>query len=160
MPQPPADLTLTVETHSEDATVALGRRIGARLHPGDWVSLVGPMGAGKTALARGLAQGAGASGHMASPSFVLIREYGGPVRVFHVDLYRLEHRDEIDALGLEDLLEAGGIVIMEWADRAPWIAPAGHLAIICDLGAAPSDRVITMTIPETLRGRFETAARG
>ncbi len=160
MTPPPADLSLTVLTHSEEATEALGRRIGARLRAGDCVALVGPLGAGKTALARGIAHGAGATGHMASPSFVLIREYGGPVQVFHVDLYRLDRREEIETLGLDDLLDDGGIVMIEWADRAPWILPAGHLAVECEMGPGPNDRLISVTMPEAMRGRLEAAVSG
>jgi tRNA threonylcarbamoyladenosine biosynthesis protein TsaE len=155
-----ADLTLTVETHSEEATEALGRRIGARLRAGDCVALVGPLGAGKTALARGIAQGAGASGYMASPSFVLIREYAGPVRVFHADLYRLERRGEIDTLGLDDLVGGDGIVLIEWADHAPWLLPDDHVRIECALGATPTERVFTVTMPATLRLRLEAAVSG
>lgn len=155
-----ADLTLIVETHSEEATEALGRRIGARVRAGDCVALVGPLGAGKTALARGIAQGAGASGYMASPSFVLIREYAGPVRVFHADLYRLERREDIDTLGLEDLIGSEGILVIEWADRAPWLLPDDHVRIECAMGATSTDRVFTVTIPETLRGRLEAAVSG
>jgi len=157
---PTANLTLIVETHSEEATEALGRRIGARLRAGDCVALVGPLGAGKTALARGIAQGAGASGYMASPSFVLIREYTGPVRVFHVDLYRVERRDEIDTLGLEDLFEAEGIVLIEWADRAPWVLPGEYVRIECEIGATPTERVFTVTMPEAARGRLEASVSG
>ena len=155
-----ASLTLTVETHSEDATEALGRRLGARLRAGDCVALIGSLGTGKTALARGIAQGAGASGHMASPSFVLIREYTGPVRVFHADLYRLERREEIDTLGLEELCEGEGIVLIEWADRAPWVLPDDHAIIECEFGATPTGRVFTVTMPATMRGRLEAAVSG
>jgi tRNA threonylcarbamoyladenosine biosynthesis protein TsaE len=155
-----AGVTLTVETHSEEATEALGRRIGARLRAGDWVALVGPLGAGKTVLARGLAEGAGASGYMASPSFVLVREYAGPVPVFHVDLYRLDRREEIDALGLEELGDGRGIVLLEWADRASWILPDDRLLIDCGFGASPTDRIFAVTIPEAWRGRLEAAVGG
>lgn len=151
---------VTVETHSEDATEALGRRIGARLRAGDWIALRGPLAAGKTALARGIAQGAGASGYMASPSFVLVREYAGPVPVFHVDLYRLERREEIDALGLEELGDGEGIVIVEWADRAPWVLPQDHLVIECGFGLSPTDRIFAVTIPGAWRGRLEAAVGG
>lgn len=155
-----ARLALTVETHSEDATEALGRRIGARLRAGECVALVGPLGAGKTALARGIAQGAGASGYMASPSFVLIREYAGPIRVFHADLYRLERREDIDTLGLEDLFDGEGIVLIEWADRAPWVLPDDHAMIECGFGSTPTERVFTVTMPPAMRGRLEAAVSG
>ncbi len=141
----PARATI-VTTHSPQATEALGRRLGGRLRAGDVVALVGPMGSGKTVLARGIALGAGATGYIASPSFVVIREYQGPIRVFHVDLYRLERRDEIANLGLDELIDGAGIVVIEWADRAPWLLPADCLQVVCALGPQPEDRVFTFTI--------------
>ena len=134
--------------------------MGAGLRAGDCVALVGPLGAGKTALARGIAQGAGASGHMASPSFVLVREYAGPVPVYHVDLYRLERREDIQTVGLEDMLDGGRIVLIEWADRAPWVLPDDHVMIECGFGSTPTERVFTVTMPATIRGRLEAAVSG
>ncbi|MBI3997930.1 MAG: tRNA (adenosine(37)-N6)-threonylcarbamoyltransferase complex ATPase subunit type 1 TsaE [Armatimonadetes bacterium] len=143
-----------VETHAPAATEALGRRLGGRLRAGDVVALIGPLGSGKTVLARGMARGAGASGYMASPSFVVIREYPGPVRVVHVDLYRLERADEIDDLGLDELLDGAAIVIVEWADRAPWVLPPDHLRIECAMGPGSRDRVFTIVVPAALRARL------
>ncbi len=149
-----------VTTHSPRATLALGRRIGVCLRAGETVALVGPLGSGKTVLARGMALGAGATGYIASPSFVVIREYEGPIRIFHVDLYRLERREEIVDLGLDELIDGAEIVIVEWADRAPWILPADHLRVACALGSRLSDRMFTVTIPGSMRGRLDKAVRG
>src|SRR5688572_19105794 len=107
-----------------------------------------------------MAQGAGATGYIASPSFVLIREYAGPVPVFHVDLYRLERREEIADLGLQDLITESTIVFVEWADRAPEILPADHLRIDCAFGVKATDRRFTITIPKSWDGRFDQALRG
>jgi tRNA threonylcarbamoyladenosine biosynthesis protein TsaE len=97
---------------------------------------------------------------MASPSFVLIREYAGRVRVFHADLYRLERREEIDTLGLEDLFDGEGIVLIEWADRAPWVLPDDYVMIECGFGSTPTERVFTVTMPAAMRGRLEAAVSG
>ncbi len=142
-----AGLQRTVRTRSARATEALGERIGRRLRPGDVVALVGPLGAGKTVLARGLARGAGACGYVASPSFVIVREYGGPIPVRHVDLYRLERPEDIESVGLDDVLTDDAIAIVEWADRAPWVLPADHLRIDCALGRGARERVFTLTVP-------------
>lgn len=147
---PEAVLRRVVRTRSARATEALGARLGQRLGAGAVVALIGPLGAGKTVLARGLARGAGARGYVASPSFVIVREYAGPVPVVHVDLYRLERPEEIEALGLDDVLAGGAIVIVEWADRAPWLLPADHLRIDCALGAGPRERIFTLTAPPRL----------
>ena len=152
--------TAVVQTDSPDATEAFGHRLGARLRAGDTVALVGPMGSGKTVLARGLARGAGATGYIASPSFVVIREYTGPVRVYHVDLYRIERADEVDQLALDELTEGTGIVIVEWADRAPQVLPAGHLRIDCAMGPGPSDRAYTLTIPASMADRLDSITGG
>ena len=113
----PDPARVVVETHSPEQTEALGRRLGGRLRAGDVVALSGPLGSGKTVLARGLALGAGAAGYMASPSFVLIREYSGPLRVYHVDLYRLERLEDLETLGLEELLDGVGVVIVRDGPR-------------------------------------------
>ncbi len=103
-------------TDSEGATVALGRDLGRRLDAGAVVLLEGPLGAGKTAFVRGLAEGVGCdSDDVSSPKFTVVQEYRGRVRVEHVDLYRLTPV-EVDDLALDDLLE-GAVVAVEWPDR-------------------------------------------
>lgn len=150
-------MRVAVETSSPEATEFLGRRIGTHLRPGDVVALAGPLGSGKTVLARGLALGAGATGHMASPSFVVIREYSGPVRVYHADLYRLEHPGDLENLGLEELMDGDGIVIVEWADRAPWILPADHLWVECAFGESDTWRAFVMNAPDEMADRIAVA---
>jgi tRNA threonylcarbamoyladenosine biosynthesis protein TsaE len=105
-------------SHSESDTVAVGRDLGATLHAGSVVLLVGDLGAGKTAFTRGLAQGLGAvPADVSSPTFTLVQEYrGGRVPLFHVDLYRLDDAREIDDLGLDEIAE-GGVLAIEWADK-------------------------------------------
>ncbi len=103
-------------TRSEAETEAAGAALGSRLGPGQVVLLIGPLGAGKTAFARGLAQGLGCDPEdVSSPTFTLIQEYGGRVPLQHVDLYRLSPV-EVDDLVLEDLGETG-VVAVEWPDR-------------------------------------------
>lgn len=153
-------MRIAVETSSPEATESLGRRVGARLRPGDTVALVGPLGSGKTVLARGLALGAGASGHMASPSFVIIREYAGTVRIYHADLYRLDHPGDLAHLGLEELMDGDGIVIVEWADRAPWILPADHLWVECAFGEADTCRLFVLSAPAGMADRLAAAVEG
>jgi tRNA threonylcarbamoyl adenosine modification protein YjeE len=120
-------------TSSEAETTAAGRELGARLPPGSVVLLEGPLGAGKTAFARGLAEGLGCDrDDVSSPTFTIVQEYRGRLTLQHVDLYRLAP-DEVDDLALEELLEEN-VVAVEWPDRwrgAPAdavrvrIAPAG-----------------------------------
>ena len=114
-------------TESEGATVALGRDLGRRLAAGAVVLLEGPLGAGKTAFARGLAEGVGCDGDdVSSPTFTVVQEYRGKLRFEHVDLYRLTPV-EVDDLALDDLLE-DSVMAVEWPDR--WrAAPADALRV-------------------------------
>jgi tRNA threonylcarbamoyladenosine biosynthesis protein TsaE len=103
-------------TRGEAETVEAGRALGRRLHAGDIVLLTGPLGAGKTAFARGIAEGLGCDLEgVSSPTFTIVHEYGGPVPLEHVDLYRLTPQ-EVDDLALEDLLD-GAVMAVEWPDR-------------------------------------------
>ena len=156
----PDPAPVVVETHSPEQTEALGRRLGGRLRAGDVVALAGPLGSGKTVLARGIALGAGATGYIASPSFVVIREYAGPLRVYHVDLFRLERPEELDALGLEELVDGTGVVIVEWADRAPGVLPREHVRVTCAFGSAATDRILTFTAPASMADRLDGTAGG
>ena len=109
-----------IETASERETEQTGETLGRQLSPGTVVLLYGDLGAGKTAFVRGLARGVGADpDEVSSPTFTIIQEYGGSrATLHHVDLYRLDP-PEIEDLGLDDLIDGGGIVAIEWADRWP-----------------------------------------
>ena len=108
-------MTSTI-TDSEAATINAGRTLGRRLSPGAVVLLEGPLGAGKTAFVRGLAEGLGCDGEdVSSPTFTIVQEYRGRVTLQHVDLYRLGPA-EVDDLALEDLME-GAVTAVEWPDR-------------------------------------------
>ena len=111
-------------------TAALGRALGAAAPPGLAVGLIGPLGAGKTTFVRAVAEGAGCDpAAVASPTFVLIHEYDGRVPVIHADAYRLRQPADFARLGMEEHFAAGGICLVEWADRvAEWL-PAHRLEI-------------------------------
>lgn len=106
------DVTSSSPAETED----LGREWGKRLRTGDVVLLEGELGAGKTTFVRGMAQGAGSPAAVASPTFQLVRVYGGRVQLAHVDLYRVENSAELAGLGLEELA-AHGAVVVEWGER-------------------------------------------
>src|SRR5436190_20048818 len=109
-----------LRTSSEASTEAAGASVADALRGGDVLLLHGDLGAGKTAFVRGLARGLGADPEgVSSPTFTIIQEYAAPLATLHhVDLYRLAPV-EIEDLGLYDLLDGGGIVAIEWADRWP-----------------------------------------
>jgi tRNA threonylcarbamoyladenosine biosynthesis protein TsaE len=117
----------TRTSHSEAETSALGRTLSRTLRPGDVVLLSGPLGAGKTAFVRGLAEGLGCDPEdVSSPTFTIVQEYGGRIRLQHVDLYRLAPH-EVDDLALEDLM-ADAVMAVEWPDRW-WRAPAEAIPV-------------------------------
>jgi tRNA threonylcarbamoyladenosine biosynthesis protein TsaE len=102
----------------------LGKVAGEAAQPGQVFALCGPMGAGKTTWARGLVEGLGGPAGVASPTFTLVHEYpGGRLPVFHFDFHRATHAGEILALGWDDYLERGGVVVVEWADLFPDLFP-------------------------------------
>jgi tRNA threonylcarbamoyladenosine biosynthesis protein TsaE len=111
---------VTFTTHSQEETAAIGRKLASGLTPGAVVLLIGDLGAGKTALVRGLAEGLGvAPDDVSSPTFTLMQEYrGGRVPLIHVDLYRLNDGREIDDLGLEEL-GLNSVLAIEWAEKLP-----------------------------------------
>lgn len=115
----------------EDDTLALGEWLGARAGQGDVFALCGPLGAGKTSLARGLASGLDvpASAAVRSPSFTLCNEYEGRLPVLHFDLYRLGSGEEADDLGFRDRAGTEVVAIVEWADRFPALLPRHSLWI-------------------------------
>ena len=108
----------------------LGRRLARTLPPGGVVLLIGNLGAGKTTLAKGIVSGLGAAqpDEVASPTFTLIHEYGEG-RAYHIDLYRLEEARELESLGLEELFDRGGMVLIEWGERFPQMMPAERTEI-------------------------------
>ena len=107
-------------THSAEETVALGRRLAAQLRPPRLVLLRGELGAGKTTLIKGIAEGFGAARQddVTSPTFTLVHEYRSPqVNVYHVDLYRVDTPRELETLGLDDLFAPNAVLLIEWGEK-------------------------------------------
>ncbi len=107
-------------THSAEETTALGQRLAAELSPPRTVVLTGDLGAGKTTLIKGIAQGfqAAHEEEVTSPTFTLVHEYRGPrVNVYHIDLYRVDTERELMTLGLDDLVEENSVLLIEWGEK-------------------------------------------
>lgn len=128
------------ETASDDETRALGRYLASVLPSAAVVSLIGNLGAGKTTLTKGIVEGLGIAraDDVSSPTYTLIHEYGDPVRVYHVDLYRLDTLSQAEGLGLDELFEKPALVLVEWGDRFPQLLPPDSLQI--ELSYLPDER--------------------
>lgn len=109
----------------------MGRQLASLLPEKATVLLSGNLGAGKTTLAKGIIAGRGAAEaeEVVSPTFTLIHEYGSPVTVYHIDLYRLETIDEVRHLGIEDLFDSDALVLIEWGERFPELLPDHRIDI-------------------------------
>ncbi len=142
MEQPAATATAaagSLATHSAEETRRIGRAIGEAAHAGLLLALIGPLGAGKTELAKGVAEGLGVTSVVNSPTFVLMNEHLGRLRLFHIDAYRLDDPEEAVAAGLFDDRQAGGVAIVEWADRLGDRLPVDRLELTIDPAADGSD---------------------
>ena len=140
-------------THSARETFGLGRVLGRTTRAGDVFALTGPLGAGKTQFVKGLAAGLSVPVRepVVSPTFVLIREYAGRLKLYHIDAYRLAGPGELLALGSEELMaEPGSIVAVEWADRVSDAIPPQACWIELD-HAGRNDRRIRIRWPDAER---------
>lgn len=110
----------TFTSHSTADTESLGESWGRCASNGLVIALTGDLGAGKTQLVRGIARGLGVASRVHSPTFTLVNEYtGGRLRLFHLDLYRLETIGQVHSAGIEEYLQPEGVAVIEWAERLP-----------------------------------------
>jgi tRNA threonylcarbamoyladenosine biosynthesis protein TsaE len=120
---------ILAHTSSPDATRALAAALATLLRPGDLVLLAGDLGAGKTAFVQGAAGGLGVGGPVVSPTFTLVREYGGRVPVVHMDVYRLDRVQDVIDLGFDEYLDARSVVLIEWGDVIQGLLPESWLGV-------------------------------
>ena len=134
-------------TRSAEETRALAARLGRLLRPGDVLCLIGDLGAGKTTFTQGLALGLDLPPDepVNSPTFTLLAEHpGGRVPLYHFDVYRLPDSSGLADLAFDEYLDAGGVVVIEWADRIADALPPDRLEIALIEGAAPDVRQVMM----------------
>lgn len=137
-------MSLSLTTTSVTETKAVAAAIAALVRPGDLLLLVGDLGAGKTAFVQGFAAAVGVDQPVTSPTFTLVHEYEGEFPVFHLDVYRLEHLAETVDLALGELLDGGGVTLIEWGDAVLGALPQEYLEVRLELGDGADDRRITV----------------
>jgi len=150
-------LTFEFLSTSVDQTISLGIRIATYLKGGEVIALIGELGVGKTHLIKGIAQGLAvkrfnfpqeeesARKMVTSPTFTLIQEYEGRLCLYHIDAYRLEHARQLEALGFDELCDAGGVIVVEWADRVwPLVADYDPICIHLEYASVEQERKIRM----------------
>ena len=125
----------TTHTHSAEETIAFGRTLAAELRPPLLILLRGDLGAGKTTLVKGIAEGFGAASadDVTSPTFTLVHEYRGPrAALYHIDLYRVDTERELETLGLDDLMAPESILLIEWGEKFPRFVRERNVEIVLE----------------------------
>lgn len=136
--------TATTETHSAEETIAYGRSLAAELSPPLLILLRGDLGAGKTTLVKGIAEGfaAARADDVTSPTFTLIHEYRSPrANLYHIDLYRIDTERELETIALDDLLAPDSILLVEWGEKFPRLARDRDLEITLERVGESSRRI-------------------
>ena len=133
-------MTVVATTTSVDATRDLADAVSSLARPGDVIVLAGDLGAGKTAFVQGFGRGLGITDRITSPTFTLVHVYEGRMPVHHLDVYRLEQLSEALDLGLPEMLDEGGVVLVEWGDAILPVLPHDLLEVRLTFGIGEDDR--------------------
>jgi tRNA threonylcarbamoyladenosine biosynthesis protein TsaE len=155
-----SDQVIEVWLDSLEDTGRLGRAMARVLKPNDVVGLIGPLGAGKTQLVREIAEALGApSEAIASPTFTLIHEYPARWGIYHFDAYRLGSTSEFEQIGGAEYFDAGGICLIEWADRLAGRIPETSWEITLEPGSSRDARRARIRVDATRLDRLESVLR-
>ncbi|MCI8597872.1 MAG: tRNA (adenosine(37)-N6)-threonylcarbamoyltransferase complex ATPase subunit type 1 TsaE [Lachnospiraceae bacterium] len=124
---------MTIETFSETETRALGQTLGSKAAPGSIYTLTGDLGTGKTIFTQGFASGLGVKEPVNSPTFTIVQEYySGRIPLYHFDVYRIGHVEEMEEVGYEDYFYSEGVCLIEWADLIEEILPEHRFRIVIE----------------------------
>ena len=155
----PSSPTFELVSHTAEQTRELGARLGRLARAGDLILLHGDLGAGKTTLTQGIARGLGIAGSVQSPTFTLVAEHDGvgadgrPLRLYHLDLYRLSGAADLDSFGFEDYLAPpDGLAVVEWPERAAGRLPDEYLLVRLEAHGEGSRRIAARAVPDD--GRY------
>jgi tRNA threonylcarbamoyladenosine biosynthesis protein TsaE len=152
-------VTVVAVTRAVDDTRALAEAVAGLSRPGDLVLLAGDMGAGKTAFTQGFGRGLGVTERITSPTFTLVHVYEGRVPIHHLDVYRLEQLSEVLDLGLAEILDGEGIVLVEWGDAILPVLPHDFLEVRLTFGPGDDDRrLVIRAVGPTWSPRLDAVA--
>ena len=135
---------ISARTKSAEDTRDLARALAPYVRGGDVVLLAGDVGTGKTTFTQGFGDGLGVTEPITSPTFILMRRYDGKLPLVHVDVYRLEHLQEVLDLGLAEMLDDGGVALIEWGDVVAPALPADFLEVRFEYGVGDDDRDVQL----------------
>jgi tRNA threonylcarbamoyladenosine biosynthesis protein TsaE len=135
---------IRARTKSPDDTRALAAELAPLARPGDLVLLGGELGAGKTVFVQGFARALGVTERITSPTFVLVHSYDGRIPLIHLDVYRLDHLQELVDLGIAELLDEGGVTLIEWGDVVASALPADFLQVRMEFGEDDDERLLVL----------------
>jgi tRNA threonylcarbamoyladenosine biosynthesis protein TsaE len=135
-----------ITTAGVDHTRELGAALAPLARAGDLLLLTGEMGTGKTAFAQGFARGLGVTEIVNSPTFTLVHQHEGRLPLYHLDVYRLDHLNEVLDLGLAELLDGGGVTLIEWGDVVRPALPADYLEVVLAFGDTDDDRTVDVRV--------------
>jgi tRNA threonylcarbamoyladenosine biosynthesis protein TsaE len=131
---------IAARTKSADDTRELAAAVGALTQAGDTILLIGELGAGKTVFAQGFGRALGVTDPITSPTFTLMHEHAGRLRLLHLDIYRMDRLQEVIDLGLEELLDEGAVALVEWGDAAAPVLPPNFLEVTIAYRDADDER--------------------
>jgi tRNA threonylcarbamoyladenosine biosynthesis protein TsaE len=152
-------MRLELTAGAPEDTMAVGEAVASLLWEGDAIALTGELGAGKTTFVRGAARALGFDGAVASPTFTLVREYQGRVRIYHVDVYRLDRVQDVLDLGLEEMVAQGGVLLVEWGDAVEGLLPDDHLLAEITLAGDDARRIVVTGMGPSWAIRWERLER-
>ncbi len=144
----------TFSTKTEEETIEVGKTIGKISRPGTVIALIGDLGTGKTVLTKGIAKGMGIREEPNSPTFVILNIYESDKILYHLDLYRLSHPDELTDIGFDEIINSEGVAVIEWADKIKDILPSSTITVEIKHGEIKNNTLSTSRII-TIKGDKE-----
>lgn len=132
--------------NSAEQTISLGEKLGRLVNPGDIICIEGDLGTGKTQFTKGLARGLNVEDYITSPTFTIVNEYLGRLKLYHFDVYRVNDPDEIEAIGFDEYIFGEGVSVIEWANYIRGLIPNEYIEIIIEKQPALGENYRKLTI--------------